>query len=260
LQKEVKDMIRQFLSLGSGVTLALFANLSWSAGDWYVSGSAGATFLNDADISGDVITTVATIRTRSNFKSEHDTGFTVMGAMGRRVGDNFRLEAEIGYRRNALDNITAAPTSAFTDTHSPGKGVDFNVASGDVSALSFMVNAFYDIPLDMPLKPYLGGGVGLAHLWADAVAHDPTIPIPASCLILGDPSECVRVVDISDNDTVFAYQFGAGLGYEIIPNLTASVDYRYFATTDPSFSGPKGSEFDAEYRTHNVSLNLRYGF
>ena len=45
----------------------------------------------------------------------------------------------------------------------------------------------------------------------------------------------ITVLGGDDNDTVFAYQFMAGIGFEINPKTTLTVGYRYFATTDPEF-------------------------
>jgi opacity protein-like surface antigen len=247
-------MFRQLLSLGFGAALALFTNLAWPAGDWYVSGTAGATFLNDADLEPFIAVPVVpgiTFPDRLATDGGFDTGFAVAGAIGRRVGDNWRLEGEIGYRRNALDRLSLV--GFFTDAVDGGRGNDIG---GDMSALSFMANVFYDIPLDMPLRPYLGGGVGLAHLWSSA--SFPNIAAAAAVCLILQPCDNIPTERFSGSDTVFAYQAGVGLAYEIISNLTASVDYRYFATSDPSFR-TGGAKIDS-YSTHNVSLNFRYEF
>jgi len=36
----------------------------------------------------------------------------------------------------------------------------------------------------------------------------------------------------SDDDTVLAYQLGAGVGFTGMPNVVIDLGYRYFATTD----------------------------
>jgi len=39
---------------------------------------------------------------------------------------------------------------------------------GDVGALSFMVNGYYDFPVaNSPVAPYLGGGIGVAYISED---------------------------------------------------------------------------------------------
>ena len=65
------------------------------------------------------------------------------------------------------------------------------------------------------------------------------------------------LADADDDDTVFAYQLGAGLGYEINPNLTISLDYRFFATVDPDFTSRAGIEFSTENMSHNGGVRLK---
>ena len=65
-------------------------------------------------------------------------------------------------------------------------------------------------------------------------------------------------------DTVPAYQFGAGLGYRIggldDRPVTISLDYRYFATADPTFRGAlTGTPFDTEIGGSYVGIGLRFG-
>jgi len=104
--------------------------------------------------------------------------------------------------------------------------------NGDVSALSFMVNGYYDFPVaNSPIAPYLGGGIGAAIITVDFAGF-------------GD-----------DSAVAFAYQFMAGIGFEINPSTTLTAGYRYFATTDPDFDGEK-----ATVESHDFSLGARFMF
>jgi opacity protein-like surface antigen len=96
-----------------------------------------------------------------------------------------------------------------------------------------MLNGFYDIPRGGRWRPYLGGGIGVGFVSADFSAA-------------GD-----------DDDTVFAYQVGAGIGYEITPSIIVALDYRFFGTTDPEFDAII-TKVVAEYISHNIGLNLRF--
>lgn len=198
----------------------------------YVSFQAGGSFLSDADNVGAGLT----------IESSFDTGFGLAGAAGYSFKNGIRLEGEVSYRRISLDKLTI--------TNDGGLGVALGVGSldglslsadGNVSALGFMANAFYDFRLGNSVKPYVGGGVGLARLSINDVA------------VLG-----VTIVD--DDDTVFAYQVSGGVGFEVTPATTIFLDYRYFATADPSFSDVLGGGFNSEYASHNVSVGLRYNF
>lgn len=107
---------------------------------------------------------------------------------------------------------------------------------GDISVFGFMANAWYDFYTGEPWRPYLGGGIGMANLALDEAT-------------LAD-----------DDDWVFAYQFGAGVSYEITPRVVLAVEYRLLGTTDPKFVVVPGLTFDAEYLSHNIGLQIRFFF
>jgi len=100
-------------------------------------------------------------------------------------------------------------------------------ASGDMSSLAFMGNLLVDLPLSESVRPFLGAGIGLANIDVD-----------------GD-----------EDDTVFAYQAIAGLGFPLTHVTTLDLQYRYFATEDPNFDGT-----EAEYQTHSFFAGLRFDF
>jgi opacity protein-like surface antigen len=69
------------------------------------------------------------------------------------------------------------------------------------------------------------------------------------------------VTIVNGSDTVLAFQLGAGVGYEIIPAATLSLDYRYFRTADPTFKDlVLGTSFRSEYHAHDIRLGVRYQF
>src|SRR5258707_9579600 len=78
---------------------ALATDLSWQNwddGNWYVSGMAGATFLNDQDNSG----------SRLNFTTHPHTGYHISGALAPYLPHNIRVKGEIGYRPAELGLVT----------------------------------------------------------------------------------------------------------------------------------------------------------
>lgn len=175
--------------------------------EMYCSGNLSLVFVSDIDLYDGVDTARLTT----------DPGFGLLGALGGDLGEGLRLEAEVGYRQNDLKDI-----SAF------GISVPVN---GDVSALSFMGNAFYNFETETAFSPFLGGGVGFANVEGDIEG-------------LG-----------KKDDTVFAYQLSAGGGLELQENLSLDLQYRFFATADPDFAGVK-----AEYSSHNLMVGLRFSF
>ena len=122
---------------------------------------------------------------------------------------------------------------------------------GDVSAFTLMANLYYDIDADSGWKPYVGGGVGLSRL------------------SISSRSRATGVTLADDEDTVFAYKVGAGIGYDIDVNdetsgerpVTVSLDYRYFGTEDPTFRGSvTGTKFDTEQEGHYIGASLKVWF
>lgn len=161
------------------------------------------------------------------FTTSFNTGFNLGAAGGYAFPNGLRLEGELAYRQTDVDKITIG-------------GLAF-AGGGNANAFSVMGNAFYDFDLGGGWKPYVGGGIGLARVEASKVT------------IAG-----FALVD--DDDTVFAYQVGGGMGYTLTPQATVFLDYRYFATEDPTFRDVGGATLKTELHTHNVSLGMRYRF
>ena len=102
-----------------------------------------------------------------------------------------------------------------------------NNATGDITSLAVMGNMLVDLAVSESIRPFLGAGIGMANVDWD-----------------GD-----------EDDTVFAYQAIAGVGFPLTHVTTLDLQYRYFATADPDFGGA-----EAEYQTHNFFAGLRFDF
>jgi len=159
-------------------------------------------------------------------EASFDLGFNIGGAIGYDYG-NIRAEGEITYRRNDIDEISVL-------------GFIFP-AGGDVSSLGFMVNGYYDFhSANSPVAPYLGVGIGLANVMVDASIGG--IPL------------------LDDDAWVFAYQFMAGIGYEISPTTALTVGYRYFQTSDASFPDPGFPDVEVDAQSHEFNFGVRVMF
>lgn len=213
------------LCLAIVVIMGWSASISLAAAGPYLTLQGGATWLEDADIDYDGVPS-----SLLSVEAEFDTGFNLGVAAGYDYGQA-RLEAEIAYRQNDIDKFKGQVLGfGFEDS-----------ADGDVSATSLMVNAYWDIPTGSPITPYIGGGLGFANVSFNEVE---------------DEGEDL----VDDDDNVLAYQAAAGIAFDINPNLTLDLGYRYFATDDPELEDDFGDEFETEYDSHNVSLGLRFLF
>lgn len=187
----------------------------------YASGNVGVTLLRDSDFSFFGVDVAQT---------SHDPGFNIGGALGYDFG-RFRAEFEIAYRQARYEHFGIGAVVPGC----PCAGDD----DDDVSAISFMVNGFYDVHYDdSPLVPYLGVGVGAASVRLD------------------------ENVDIDSTDVVFAYQVMAGIGYRLNPKLTLTAGYRYFDTADPEYSVnvAPGGLLKAPFSSHEFILGARVIF
>lgn len=152
---------------------------------------------------------------------EFAPGVTVGATIGYRFG-KLRAEGELGYQINAIDQCNLSRRELSV--------------SGDVAGESFLVNGYYDFINKTAFTPYITAGIGMAILELNVL----TI---AGCKIG------------SADDTVFAYQVGAGVGYAVNKNYTIDLKYRFCSTTEPEFNGVK-----SEFGSHNIYLGLRYNF
>ena len=202
-------------------SLRCLASLAHADEGWYVSGQVGASILTSSEID-DPTGILAAAGTEIDF----DVGYDLSGALGYHWG-LFRVEGEIKYAENDIDEAEVL-----------GTGIG---GSGDVSSLGFMANAFKDFEISDGWQAYLGGGVG----YAIVSINDASVGgIPLA----------------DDDDSVFAYQVGTGIGYQMSPTTTLSLDYRYFATVDPEFNDVDGFPFEAEYDSHVVRIGIRFTF
>lgn len=106
----------------------------------YVLGGAGLSLLSNAATRGSV-----------NATHEFDPGWMGLGAIGHAFENGFRLEGELGFRRNNVDN-----------------------GPGSAQAWTVMGNALYDFRTGSRFTPYVGVGIGGARLRFDNVSAGAT--------------------------------------------------------------------------------------
>jgi opacity protein-like surface antigen len=198
------------------VTPLVFTSAAMAADGPYVSANLGLAMLSDSDVTDSTVPGI-------DMELSYDSGWTIGGAAGYRFS-NFRVEGALAYQANDIDE-----TSAF------GFSVD---SSGDVAGTVFLVNGYYDFVNSSPFTPFISAGLG----YANVEINDYTIPgsgIPA----------------YNDDDSVFGYQLGIGVGYSVNENVVLDLSYRYFATEDLEFDTT-----EVEVASHNFMVGIRYNF
>lgn len=113
---------------------------------------------------------------------------------------------------------------------------------------TLMVNAYYDYNFSDNLIPYVGFGVGYAHIKTSGSVFMP--------ISVWNTSYSDAVKDTEDN---FAWNLSVGAGYKVTENITADLGYKYTNYGDIKANNPTGS---SKYNldSHEVSAGVRYSF
>lgn len=203
------------------VTLVLLAGPAFAADTGiYLEGNLGYSYPDEVDISeGDI-----------DGELELDDAPVFGGAIGYRF-PWARLEANVSYRENDVDKISV-------------EGADFS-GDGETKALVGLVNAYLDVDFGIPLRPYVGGGIGAAYLKVDSGGNAP--------------------LEVDDDAGAFAWNLLAGVGYDITESVALTATYRYLHLEGSDFSADLAGvdvgdvEVD-DVALHEVLVGLRYTF
>ncbi|MCX7115844.1 MAG: outer membrane beta-barrel protein [Gammaproteobacteria bacterium] len=149
---------------------------------------------------------------------------------GGRIGfksNPLRYEAEVAY-------ISATP-NAFKVNY-----INQTNLSGQTSATTAMVNAYYDFPaIITPLEPFIGLGIGYAYVNAHLFGTGPTLS-----------------TEFRGTNSAFAYQGTVGLTYNFVDNYALDVEYRYLGTNNVS---ELGKMFQANFASAGVTYRFDGG-
>ncbi len=211
----------RLVRLGFALGVGLASGPAAANDGLYLELQGGASFFQDSDISLSGV---------GSGTVEFDTGFNAGGAIGFRIFRMLRLEAHGSYRQADLDRAEIGGTS-------------LDVSDGFAGALAFLGNAYFDIPLPLPIKPYVGAGAGVAIFSADVDGNS---------------------VDLDDEDVNFAWNVMGGFFVPIFRHLELDARYRYITSDDPEvdadFLGLGAGTIQAEFEAHEVVGALRVVF
>ena len=129
--------------------------------------------------------------------------------------------------------------------------------NGELETWSFMFNVWYDFDFgDSPIHPFIGGGIGFAHANLNynlsGIGQAGTVGMFSSTTLAyrGNGEE---------TDWGFAYQLGAGLGFELGNGMMLSAQYRYFNTGAMDLSLADQIEVNLESHNFLLGLNIPLG-
>jgi opacity protein-like surface antigen len=170
-----------------------------------------------------------TILGLTSFKARFDGGFNA-GVRGGWEWGPWRFEEEYSYRQNGARDLLVGPGFSI-------KGVGGNRHSN-----SIMTNVLYDFTVGYAITPHVGFGVGAVDVF--------------------DGLKLPGIGQLFNNSSwQFGYQGIAGIRYNLSPTFTLDLDYRYLATTQPTFNIPNTNlRYRTGYHTNNFVASLIYRF
>jgi OmpA-OmpF porin, OOP family len=175
---------------------------------------------------------------------DHKTGYDADGIIGYDFG-GFRLESEVAYKKASVNNYASTASTGVT-TPMGGTAMappgTYNLAGGDTSVLSFMVNALLDFGDDDGLSGFVGGGVGVARVKENVRLNT-----------LGAGS-------IGDSDTGLAFQALAGVRAPLTDRWDVGLKYRFFDASKVDLIDRLGGADRGRYRSHSLLGSLIYNF
>src|SRR3954451_3148559 len=232
--------------LGAGVAAVMALSWADAQAQWFPlpSGPGALYFGVEGGYSALDDSTGHIVNTGIGIKERHDDGYNVGARAGYEWGQ-WRFEEEFSFRQNGISRV------GFSGL--PGIGTFSTPARGNRKTYAIMTNAIYDFTnlgwlggswLGAAVTPHIGVGIGAVGL-RDGFA----IPNAGGFNIA------------HDTQWEFGYQGIAGVRYNINPALAFDLDYRYLATTDPTFKTSFGAKYTSSYASHNIlaSLSVRFG-
>ena len=188
-----------------------------------------------------LLSSAASVAHAEGWYSRADVGYSVDGALevegedldfennwsghigaGYVYGSGFRLEGELGYRTNDLEDL-----------------------DGEATSTSLMANLFYDFRRDQRVRPYVGVGVGAAKVEAEGgvgpISFDDDDTVIAYQGIVGVAFD---VTDRLDIDVGYRYFVASDVG------LSGVID----------LEGEEPFSFDGDYEHQAITVGLRYSY
>ncbi|AXI43519.1 outer membrane protein [Sulfitobacter sp. SK011] len=200
--------------------------------DMYVGGFGGAVI--GVDAKGANASLLSSIPAIAKQDFDPNGEFALGLVLGARVAPNVRAEVELSYSNSDVDGTELTLLAPFSTD-----------ASGDLSATSLLVNAWYDFETNSSWRPYVGGGIGYTSVDAYVVSSQG----PAN---------------FNDSDGGFSYQIGFGVTFPVGQSGTIDIGYRYRETPNLKLtSGAMGGTAvfdDIDFKAQTIQIGYNYRF
>lgn len=218
------------------------------AGSWYLRGDIGMTNQQIDKISN------VDLDARGPFEfiqePEFDSSPFISAGVGYQFNDWFRVDVTGEYRGTS----TMHALDRYPDAGLPG-GFGANQFKARKSEIVGLVNGYVDLGTWSGLTPYLGVGLGVAHVSISGFTD--TNPVTGTVAYAPDGDK-----------TNFAWALYAGLSYAVTPRFHVDLGYRYLNMGDGETGGPARDYAGAGTSTtpwvletiesHDVKIGMRW--
>ena len=241
------------------MTLTVLAASAQAADSWYASVHLGKGWKGDADMDFTMDTAYSimdprtgaigpwfTLKNHFHADLSYSSGWGVGASVGRGFG-NWRIEGELFWRKSKVGGFHLhgydfmidppdAPTfggpswdELFSLENIQEQVNETTVdLSGNVSLFSTVLNLVYDLPVQWPLQPYVGAGLGAVH--ADKSKRVMMLIPPCSAA-----QPCVAD-DSHKRSWNFTWQALAGVRYPVADKWNLTLGWRYASLSNLQFA------------------------
>jgi opacity protein-like surface antigen len=221
------------------------------------------------------------------WQSQADAALAV--SVGYRFTPHFRGEIETSYGQSTLTSVHAPgaddngvslsrplePYGLCSETSVLPSCTSTAHAPGNWAYMwSGMMNAIYDVFPNRRLDPFVGTGVGVAHVeWAADSQIYLFSKVPGVISASNPAVQSFKDAGSLNQPSQFAVQFLGGLSYRLTPSLNLVATYYYYFTTGalrwnpenytrglPAGAGLRPGDFLGRFQDDSVILSLRYAF
>ena len=196
---------------------------SSGAGGWYIRGDISYASLDHEGVQyfqGPVLSGTFN-------QHELDSTWAIQGGIGYQVTDYFRVDATLKYFGDSdFDGSSAlGPDAECTPFDVPfGNHCSFNDDTELESALVFMANAYVDLGTFKGITPYVGAGIGGAHVSYGDLVNDQT------CVGTGSDDEFCSLNDFThagNDEFRFAWAVHAGASFDLSCRTKLDAGYTF---------------------------------
>ena len=183
--------------------------------------------------------------------ASHDVDYTNLWASGGPTKGSFSFSDNV-WGGNVAYGIKAGPVRTELELNLKQKAKKNFSSSQSSAKLSVenrfaMVNAYYDIDTGTKFTPYVGAGIGWAHL----KAQEKNIEYATA--------QNKDQTKVGDSRNTFAWQIGAGVSYALTDQFNVDFGYRYIDEGHVSYRDDRSiNKYEA--KSHELSLGVRYTF